>query len=729
MEFSLYTSVKNTEPKTIDLANYITFIKVGYNQDLVLQARAYKSKNEDEKYKALKLQSPAITGSCVMNNGNKEASNIKSLNGFIVIDIDTDVSDNLLISLQNDQYTHILHRSFGGDGICIFVKINQDLFLESFNQLAQYYYEKYAITIDQSCKNKNRLRFISYDPFIFHNPNSIKFKAKKEKKKELKIPKIAFQQDDFEYILEQINSNNVDLIQGDYSRFVNIGFALYSKFGESGKDYFEFINKNNPRFKPKNFDKDWRGISRANGNGISIATFYYYCKEQGIKIYSEKTKATINAVKVAKVKNISNSNDVLKNIKEVYGFEANETFINELLNSNIDYSDGLDSELSEIEILTNYIKDIFEPFYDTLTGCLYVGNWVKVTDIQENDIYISVKKNLNNKVNLSDIRAVLSSSEIKRVNVLQNFLDENKSNPIGVIDEYIDCIYPRSEYNRWAFKKWIVGALHNWTSDYNCRIVCPLTLVLSGQQQGTGKTSFIRNILPNELQNYAVEGKINGSDKDSMSLLCSNLIVCDDEFGGKAFKDVKEYKAIADSNIITQRLAYRRNVEDYKRRAILCGTTNEIDILKDVTGNRRILPITVEKTDYDKMISINKTDLIIEAYNLLKNGFEWQIQKQEDIEYLEKNTIHNQLVLPFEELFFQIFALEQTDHYQKLQIWNQGELLELFNSKLFVKPTKYDIKEVLTKNKLTYKNHKLSDGSQKKGVALFTAPDKETLGW
>ena len=422
MEFSLYTSVKSTEPKTIDLTNYITFVKVGYNQDLVLQARAVK--NDYDKYKELKLKSPAILGSCIMNNGKKENDNIKYLNGFIVIDIDTDINDNLLISLQNDQYTHVLHRSFGGDGVCIFVKINPELFKESFNQLAQYYYEKYGIVVDQACKNKNRLRFISYDPFIFYNEKSLKFKAKKEKEKELNIPRIAFRGDDFDNILKQIKDKNIDLIKGDYSRFVQIGFALFSKFGDAGKDHFEFINSYNPRFKPQNLDKDWKGFR--NIGPITIATFYYYCKEEGIQLYTNETKQIINAVKVAKINKITNSNDVLKNIKDVHGFEADTDFVNELMNSDIDYSIGINSELTEIEVLTNYINDVFQPFYDTLTGLLYIKNWVAVTDVQENDIYISVRKNLNDKIKLADIRAVLCSSEIKKINVLNEFLKDIK---------------------------------------------------------------------------------------------------------------------------------------------------------------------------------------------------------------------------------------------------------------------------------------------------------------
>jgi hypothetical protein len=719
--FSLYKTVESYKPDTIDLTNYISFVKLGTEQDLVIEGRKAKQEGNIELYKSIKLKARCITGSCIMNEGSKSNSNIKQLNNLIVIDIDTDVSDNLIFSLQQDQYTHVLHRSFGGDGVCIFVKINSELFKESFNQLAQYYFEKYGLVIDQACKNKNRLRFLSYDPCIFYNEKSLKFKAKKEKEKELNIPKITFRGDDFDNILRQIKDKHIDLIKGDYSRFVQIGFALFSKFGDAGKDHFEFINSYNPRYKPQNLDKDWKGF-RSFG-AVTIATFYYYCKEEGIQLYTNETKQIINAVKVAKINKITNNNDVLKNIKDVYGFEADADYVNELMSSDIDYSIGINSELTEIEVLTNYINDVFEPFYDTLTGSLYIKNWVAVTDVQENDIYISVRKNLNDKIKLADIRAVLCSSEIKKVNVLHDFLNDNQGEVKGVIDEYIDCILPNNEYNRWAFKKWIVGAVHNWTADYNEKVVCPLTLVLSGQQQGTGKTSFLRNILPKELQKYSVEGKINGSDKDSLSLLCSNLMVCDDEFGGKAFKDVKEYKAIADSNIITHRLAYRRNSQNYKRRAILCGTTNELDILKDITGNRRILPITVEKTNYEKMLSINKTDLIIEAYNLLKSGFEWNIQKLEDIEYLDLNTKHNQSVLPFEEIFFNTFTLKRVSEWQQCNIWNQGELLELFNQKLFVKPTKYDLKEVLTKNKLIYKNHKLADGTQKKGIELYSNID------
>jgi predicted P-loop ATPase len=262
-------------------------------------------------------------------------------------------------------------------------------------------------------------------------------------------------------------------------------------------------------------------------------------------------------------------------------------------------------------------------------------------------MYLNAKKSFDFNVPINDIRSIINSNKVRKINVLEDFLNENKSNPTGIIEQYAKCIHPQTEYNIWALKKWLVGALHNWTSSHNEKLVCPLTLVLTGQQHGTGKTSFLRNIMPKELSKYIVEAKINGHDKDSMYTLCNSLLVLDDEFGGKAFKDVKEYKAISDMNIITQRRPYEREAKTFKRRAILCGTSNEVDILKDVTGNRRILPVNVDKIDYNRILEIDKTSLIIEAFNLLQSGFEWIVRTQDDMDYIKNNSYQNETILTY----------------------------------------------------------------------------------
>lgn len=722
---SSYNSMKETTKKDISIDQYIGQVKFGSEQDLVLNARAFKQANDLDKYKHLKGQAKVVTASAVMKDGNKAANNISSLNGLICIDIDGQIDEKL----KNDKYTFIYHLSFGGDGCCIFVKINPDKFEDSFNGLAEYYFQNYNITIDAACKNKNRLRFISYDPDLVHNEKSIKYTPKDVKK--YHVPKetnFIYTKSDFDFILEQIKDRSINLTNDEYHKYIRIGLALFDKFGTSGEQYFHFICQFSLKYNEVKCSKDWKGLCKNATGQCKIGTFYYYCKQNNIKIYSDKTKIIINRTKIAKNQGNPDVNQIANNIKTVNDIECDADdleLIKQLIDSKIDYSNEANDGESEIELLTSFVLDTYTPKIDLITNTTYLLNDIVLTDTEVNDIYLTAKKNFSFNVPINDIRSILNSNLVFKFNALTDFLNHNKSNPTGIIEQYINCIYPQSEYNVWAFKKWIVGALHNWTAMPNEKLVCPLTLVLTGQQHGTGKTSFLRNILPNELSKYIVEAKINGSDKDSMYTLCNSLLVLDDEFGGKAFKDVKEYKAISDINIITQRRPYEREAKTFKRRAILCGTTNEIDILKDVTGNRRILPISVEKVDYERLLQIDKVSLIIEAYNLLKNGFEWILRTENEINYLRENSSHNETVLPIEEVFFKHYSLEHSNEYPIENIFNMGEILEYLNFNSILRPNKYDLKEVLTKNKLIYKTYRVY-GSIKSGIKLYTKIDNSS---
>jgi len=719
VQMSYYKDCFATEKKEIDIENYIGFVQHGSNQDIVLKARAVKQKGDLEKYKKIKNTSMVVTGSAIMNEGAKTANNIKSLNGLIVIDVDNNINEDL----KNDEYTYIYHKSFGGDGLCIFVRINPDKFEDSFDGLADYYHKTYNVTIDQSCKNRNRLRFLSYDPDIFVNDKAKKFIAKEVKR--FQAPKetnFIYTKSDFDFILEQIKERNIDLCNEDYHTYIRIGLSLFDKFGIAGEETFHFICQFGNKYNREKCSKDWKGLCKNSTGKVKIGTFYYYCKQANIQIYSEKTKQIIKRVKISKDQGNPTIESIGKNLLTAHDITINdedEQLIKELIESKVDYSKELNSETTEIEQLENFIIDTYEPKLDMITNTTYILNDVILTDTEVNDMYLAAKKSFDFNVPINDVRSILNSNKVIKTNVLTDFLNANKSNPTGVIEQYAKCIYPQSEYNVWAFRKWIVGALHNWTSSHKEKLVCPLTLVLTGQKHGTGKTSFLRNIMPKELDKYIVEAKINGHDKDSMYTLCNSLLVLDDEFGGKAFKDVKEYKAISDMNIITQRRPYEREAKTFKRRAILCGTTNEIDILKDVTGNRRILPISVDKVDYDRMLEIDKTSLIIEAYNILQSGFEWILRTEDEIEYLRQNASHNETVLPVEEIFFKHFSTNQDVNHAFEKVWNQGEILEYLNFNSILKPTKYDLKEVLTKNKLEYKLYRTEFGV-KKGILLWS---------
>ena len=727
LNFSLYENNKSYNNTIISVENYIGFIEHGRNQDLVLKARILKQKGDKDGYTKLKNTSRAITGSCVFESGKeKNAGNIKYMNGLILLDIDEEIGEEKYHQIKNDRHTMIVHRSFGGVGYCVFIKIDPNRFEDSFCGLQEYYHNVFDVDIDPSCSNKNRLRYVSYDPEIYHNTKSIKFTPKEVKR--FKAPKeketnYIFHEDDFDNILRQIRERSLDLCQDDYFIYVRIGMALASKFGHDGLERFKFICSFGSKYKERSTERDYSGFVRRHKGASSIGTFYYYCKQANIELYSEKTKVIINKVKVGKSQGKPTVESIASNLStanSIIASPADLRLIGELIESKQDFSKEANEDLSEIEQIESFIIERYSPTYDSISKSIILDSRLKMGGREFNDIYVTCKKVLDLKIPKDDIRSVLNSNSIPKINYLENFFRDNiDCKEVGLIEEYAMCIYPQSEFNVWALKKWLVGAIHNWTfGDYDTE-ASPATLVLTGQDHGVGKTTWIRNILPKELRKYHTQEKIDSKNKDSVFRMCTSLVIYDDEFGGDGFKDVKAFKALSDMVTTTQRRPYASEDDVFTRMAMLCGSTNELDVLRDMTGNRRILPINVERIDYDRVLSLDKISMIMEAYNLYNSGFNWKIRTKEDVKYIKDHTENNEVILPFEEIFFNNFALEQTDRFTKEVVYNQGEILEYITSNSSVKPNKFDIKEVLVRNKLAYKVHRVDNDKTKKGIKLY----------
>lgn len=717
----IYESMRSKDNKTVTLDDYVSMVKYGANQDAVISARAEKEKGNKELYDKIKQNSKVVTPTGVFPSGLSKTRSNLTPNGLICIDIDSELTDAQIEDLYHDHYTYVIHRSFGGEGLCVFVRIDPKKIDDAYSAISKYYYDSYGVLTDLACSNPNRLRFLSFDPEIHVNEKAPRFNVRIEKKDaQPKDVEYIFTKNDFDNILEQIRDRHIDLCKEDYFRYIRIGLSIASELGESGRDAFHFVCSFGSKYNKRHTDRDYSGFVR-NGSKMTIGTFYYYCKEEGIELYSEKTRTIINRVKIAKTQGSPTVESIKENLliaNNIKTDKEDEALINELIKSNKDYSKNANQELSDIEQLANFIVDAFDPKMDEITRFKYVKGTV-LEDTHINDIYLSCKKSFDFNVAIGDVRSILNSSYVKKFNNLKDFIRDNEElNPVGYIDKYADLIGPKSEYNRWAFKKWIVGCMHNWFCDFDDREASPLTLVLTGQKHGIGKSSFFRNLLPKELSRYMIQSKLDKDKKDTMFRLGKYLIILDDEFGGKAFKDDKDFKEISDQTHITDRLVYGSEDTTLRRRATLCGTSNEIDILKDVTGNRRILPINVESVDYESLTAFDNTSLIIEAYNLYKSGFEWRIFSEEDKNYIEENTSSNRAIIPVEELFFEHFSLEKTLDFPRRVVMNQGEILQFLSINTAVKPTRFDIKDIFIKNKLSYQSHRI--GSRvKSGIELF----------
>jgi hypothetical protein len=92
---------------------------------------------------------------------------------------------------------------------------------------------------------------------------------------------------DIETYITAIEQSGTDITAG-YATWRDIGFALAEEYGETGRDYYHRVSKNYSGYDSKECDTQFNNCLQAKGHGITIATFYHYAHQSGIKMKKEK---------------------------------------------------------------------------------------------------------------------------------------------------------------------------------------------------------------------------------------------------------------------------------------------------------------------------------------------------------------------------------------------------------------------------------------------------------
>ena len=93
---------------------------------------------------------------------------------------------------------------------------------------------------------------------------------------------VAIDNNDIETYISAIEQSGTD-ITGDYARWRDIGFAFAEAYNEQGRDYYHRISRNYAGYDQKECDEQYTKCLNAKGHGITIATFYHYAHQAGIK--------------------------------------------------------------------------------------------------------------------------------------------------------------------------------------------------------------------------------------------------------------------------------------------------------------------------------------------------------------------------------------------------------------------------------------------------------------
>lgn len=315
----------------------------------------------------------------------------------------------------------------------------------------------------------------------------------------------------------------------------------------------------------------------------------------------------------------------------------------------------LESEEGVLFDIELFLKSNYKFRFNEITNIVEVDG-VSMSDYIFNSIYLKCSK-IVEKATKDKVFDLINSDFTPRYNPIHEWFEKNKHlRPSGNIDKLAACISSDLTLKDATFvkdflEKWLLSIIGSTHGIYS--ILC---LVLTGDIQGTGKTRFFRELLPEPLRWLFCINKLDGKEADIGQLMASKLLILDDEFGGKSKQDEKRFKELISKDVFSIRKAYGRYFEDVKRIGVLCGTTNELQIINDLTGNRRIIPIHVNFIDEAAFDSIDKTELFIELYwKFRENPTGWFLTRA-DIERLNDVCFDSNQVAPEAELPLHYFA-------------------------------------------------------------------------
>lgn len=199
--------------------------------------------------------------------------------------------------------------------------------------------------------------------------------------------------------------------------------------------------------------------------------------------------------------------------------------------------------------------------------------------------------------------------------------------------------------------------------------------------QGVGKTSFLQKV---GMQWYT-DAVTDFQNKDNYDVMLKSLIVNDDEMVATKKTSFAELKSFISKTEMEYRRPYDRRAERYDKNFVIARTTNELEYLRDKTGERRFLPVLANPDSQNKhpleMTQEQVDQLWGEAVNLYKKGFTLSFDDETErklIEYREQFSYKDEVeiqILEYLEMLvpseWENMSLTQRSQFTKCFFNNQ----------------------------------------------------------
>ncbi len=209
----------------------------------------------------------------------------------------------------------------------------------------------------------------------------------------------------------------------------------------------------------------------------------------------------------------------------------------------------------------------------------------------------------------------------------------------------------KSDYCHRLMRVWLRAMVAQWLG-INGRHANAVMLLLISPQQGLHKSTFLHELLPEQLSAYYTDDFTLSSKGNAERKLVEFALVNIDEFDKLPTKKMPDLKTLMQTLRPSFVKAYKTNFNQLPRIASFVGTSNERHVLTDRTGSRRFL--ILEPDGEIRVEGICHDQLYAQLIDEIEHGQPYYFNKQEEAEMHQHNQSYykpNEL----ETLFAQFF--------------------------------------------------------------------------
>lgn len=590
---SLFKGYSDTHPQDSTLQEIVNLIR---NDALVrdrTEKHRYYSHNGQKAAAAWEKAACPCFAVAVCFGGGKQAENIMGWTSLALADIDhidADRLPELIGRVRADKHTLLSYTTISGTGLRIIYRTdcltatpekNRKVYSKIFEQGNRYYADLLGCECDLKCKNITRLSGLAHDPDVYFNPDAaaMPVELKGDKKEQPAKPSIRNRRLEKAVAAAAGELAEQGIVYEAHQRnqyIMRMGYLL-NAYGVAQASATQWAVK---RF--ADYDGDVAAVFRS---------CYQRTEEHGRRPLQGRTPNAGGNDGFASVEDIERFLDTQARFRYNEATGKCETAVAG--------TDGAEGEYTEID----------DRFVNTL--------WSRMSK-------------QGKTVRINDIRAILHSEYTVLFNPFTEYFEGLK--PWDGVTDHIGrlaaTVHVKSEQSVFEgyFKKWLVASI---ASLFDRETVNHEIFVLIGPQ-GSYKTTWLNKLLPPVLQRYFyIKSNNNRITKDDMFSLAEFVFICMEEIDELGASELNQIKAMTTQKVVNERMAYAHYKEHRAHIASLCGTTNNVQFLTDLTGNRRWLPFEISSIDNPYTHPVDYEGVYSQAYALWKGGMRYWFEDEE----------------------------------------------------------------------------------------------------